>query len=286
MPEAPEIRAMMLKLRRVLLKIGTIKDFIILGNKSLKLQKEIRRIIRPPFKLTDVECHGKFLYFQLDNGGRYLTQSSGLSGIWEFHKGSTIDEIKKSEKEIAAKVPIFAISGRGGTLIYFDQRHFSKFKIMNAAELETKIKKLGVDIINLGMKFNVNNVIFSSLAVSFKKKFSKMTIAAALMKQSIIAGIGNKLKSEVLYRAKEYPGRKVSFLSIDKIKKIIVIAAKLSVIYFEIQKRKSKMNEMYYKDDEERVMVYNKDKDKFGNSVTAAEFEDGRTTYFVKKIQK
>ncbi len=298
MPEAPEIKAMVDNLRRISKKVGRINKIVILGDKTLNLQKETYKLFKQiiPFEFGRISSHGKLIIFELKNS-QYLIQSSGLSGIWGYSNKININTIR------AADTPIFALIGTNGTLIYFDQRHFSKFKIVDAAGLRNKLQKIGVDI----LKASSGRINITKLAEDIKIYFPKLSIAAALMQQKIISGIGNKMKSEILYRAKIYPGKKVSLISAEIITKILRIGIKLAEIYYKIQKRKSYfrmpagreeenidnnidninnkniIHKFYIKDDDEYTMIYAKKVDKYGNKVATKTFEDGRTTYFINQ---
>lgn len=274
MPEAPEILASSLKLRRVISLLGEITQITIHGNRSLKLQREVGKVFKPPMKIIDVFSKGKFIVWKIRRGGRisYIGQSSGLSGIWEVYTAAQFSKVVNAAAFIN-KVPIISLSSKKYILLYCDQRHFSKFKIMSAENVNKKLKKIGADIISDKMN--------EELAAAIKLKYSKLSIAAALMKQDIVAGIGNKLKSEILYRCNIYPGKKVKDLSKAAIFNILVSAAKLSRIYFRVQ-MENYGNRLYDIDNEQYTFIYGKDIAKDGREVQRAVFEDGRTTYYVK----
>jgi endonuclease-8 len=55
-------------------------------------------------------------------------------------------------------------------------------------------------------------------------KFSGENIGVALLNQSVIAGIGNILRNEILFRAKVDPERKIAHLSNEEIERIVDFA--------------------------------------------------------------
>lgn len=58
-------------------------------------------------------------------------------------------------------------------------------------------------------------------------------IGDALLDQSIIAGIGNILRNEILFRARLHPDLKVGAIPISKLRELTDIAYKLSRTFYE-----------------------------------------------------
>ncbi len=121
------------------------------------------------------------------------------------------------------------------------------------------------------------------------------------MNQKLLgSGIGNYLVAEILYRAKISPHKLISDFDKElsyKLSKSIKYTVKLSYIsnktgymfnlepYLDNHKFKN-----YHQDveinDRFKFLVYGKTKDPFGNNVTREKIIDGRTTHWVKKLQK
>jgi len=81
-------------------------------------------------------------------------------------------------------------------------------------------------------------------------KFRDEKIGVVLLNQSVIAGIGNILRNEILFRAGVNPERKVSDLSHDEIQKIIRLAKELSERFLKLKLQGERIGEMLH--------VYNK----------------------------
>ncbi|MEM3726135.1 MAG: hypothetical protein QXU45_08940 [Candidatus Bathyarchaeia archaeon] len=64
-------------------------------------------------------------------------------------------------------------------------------------------------------------------------KFPEEKIGAVMLNQSVIAGIGNILRNEILFRAGVNPERKIKDLSTDEIERIVDFAKKLSDEFLE-----------------------------------------------------
>lgn len=78
------------------------------------------------------------------------------------------------------------------------------------------------------------------------KKFQNEKIGVVVLNQSVIAGIGNILRNEILFRANINPERKVKDLSVNEIFKIIRLAKELSEKFLELKLRGKGIREMLY----------------------------------------
>ena len=75
-------------------------------------------------------------------------------------------------------------------------------------------------------------------------------IGIVLLDQRVIAGIGNILRNEILFRAKTHPEKLVRELSEEKIKTIVRTAKNLSIQFLELKLKKKRIKPILY--------VYNK----------------------------
>lgn len=117
-----------------------------------------------------------------------------------------------------AALDILLESG-GRTIVYFDdQRHFGGLKIaVGANGLGKALEKVGIDWLD---DFSVEFF----LSILFSGQYSRITIANFLMQQGIFAGIGNYLKSEILYCARVMPTRRVNSLTVEEASAIYYMA--------------------------------------------------------------
>ncbi|HEX8461803.1 MAG TPA: endonuclease [Segetibacter sp.] len=107
----------------------------------------------------------------------------------------------------------------------------------------------------------------------------KQLICEALLDQQIFAGVGNKIKNEVLFRTRIHPESIVGEIPVDELQKLVTACVKLSFEYLD-RKREGT--------DDEHWEVYKKSecprdhtsliKEKIGKS--------GRSCYFCDKCQK
>jgi formamidopyrimidine-DNA glycosylase len=126
----------------------------------------------------------------------------------------------------------------------------------------------------------------------FAERLSKKpdwTIAAALMDQSLVSGVGNYVRAEALYRAQISPHRKISAIQSGELTRL---KGAVQIVLQEAYKRRG-ASIRDYRDPEgdagqytQHFLVYNQAQDPHGNPVTKEEAEDGRTIHWVPAVQK
>ncbi len=204
MPELPEVETTVNLLKQKVLN----KTFVSIwaDNKDKLLQKLIGKEIR------GIERVGKNIFIQLEDD-KFLfvhLRMTGhlLWGSWNY----TFCPVKK-EKTWTSKEKIMQDKKNGYLRFVFlfsnkmqlalsDPRKFAKVKIIN---LEEKIKienALGVDPLKIKK---------DELLSLFKNR--KKVVKNFLMDQGIMAGIGNIYASEILFKAKVNPQKKVNRLT-------------------------------------------------------------------------
>jgi formamidopyrimidine-DNA glycosylase len=135
--------------------------------------------------------------------------------------------------------------------------------------------KLALDI----MKSTTNWKSFSNRLKSILSKNNNKTIEEILVDQELlVSGIGNYLKSEILYASKIAPFRLVSNISEDEWKLILL---KSKYISNKMLKALRISEEKYKK----TFAIYKHDIDSHGNKVATYKNKAGRTTYWVPTIQ-
>ena len=277
MPEGPEVKYLVDYLNKQL-KNNKITDIIIHGGRYKRhknLYNENLKIIFP-LKINKIECHGKFIYWDLEK--YILFNTLGMSGWWIYEK----------EKHSNIEFKLSKCS------IYFnDYRNFGTLKFCTRDNLDKKLKELGPDILTL--KDEKEN---------FKKRLDKKrndtTIGAAIMDQKVAAGCGNYIRSECLYIAKVSPFRKVKDLSEEEIFRIWEILNQLGWFYYDEKKgiklgiinNKYKLNSKMkkhgpskYKREQGYFLVYQQNVDPLGNKVYTEKI-NSRTVHYVKELQR
>lgn len=268
MPEGPEVRITTDFLSKFV--NTSFSSVSILSGRYTK--KDIAGLSEVVFPATikSVDCKGKFIYFTLINKDKeyYLFSTLGMSGAW-------------SNKQ--TKHSRFAFDLEDENKLYFnDIRNFGTLKFVHdKKDLDKKLKSLGPDILS-------DNVDLDDFLNRFDKKHNK-TIAECLMNQSVISGIGNYLKAEILYCSRISPHRLVKdinefeweslhFNSIQQTRRSYSLGGATIATY-----RQPNGDEGLYN---RRFAVYNQKEDLKGNQVIKETTADKRTTHWVPNIQK
>lgn len=201
MPEAGEVRIIVDGLTHLL--GGKKLTHIEINEKSRYHKKtpdgftEFTRAL--PTKLVKVDAHGKFVWWEFANGW-HIWQTLGLSGGWFLEpKSYSGVVITMSDKR---------------KMYYDDQRHFGTLKFIppSIAQQETakKIAGLGPDML-AGDKIDKPGFI------ARLRKRPNQVLAHVIMDQKVIAGVGNYLRSETLYKARFNPHHKVSDMTDEQL---------------------------------------------------------------------
>jgi len=273
MPEGPEVTIITNQLSK-LLKSQKLIGINILTTKKYAINKSIENIklyMKLPVKLIDVRKKGKFIYFWFAND-LIIGSTLGLSG------GYTLDRSNQSLIEF-----IF----EKNKLYYNDVRHFGTFQIMSLSGLNNKLDKIGPDILTGSIRPQEKSYLEKDEAtvekfVAKTKKYPAKQIVQILVDQKIISGIGNYLKSEILYKAKMFPGKLIKQISVIDLKRLYDIARMISNNSLEnggVSIRD--YQDIYGKKGKYHPTIYGKKKidDK---PVLTKTFKDLRTTYYLK----
>ncbi len=220
-----------------------------------------------PMKITEVNCKGKFIYFQTETDWN-IWSTLGLTGSW-------------TAKRAEYTRVIFHFSNQDP--IYFnDMRNFGTLKFIQGKEiLQNKLRTLGPDILMEPCPDDL-------FKLKLQSKYSK-TLAEVLMDQSVVSGIGNYIKAESLYLAQLSPHRLAGSLTdseVSKLNQAIQAIAKESYrsggstfrTYADFNGEVGNFSE--------RFMVYGRKTDPMGHPVVREETKDKRTTHWVPQIQK
>lgn len=266
MPEGPEVKLMANFINNEV-KGKYLQEIKILGGyyRTHQLEGLDSFEQKLPMKLKEVKTKGKFIYFIFIHNGKriILGNSLGMEGVWTdiYNKHCDV-ELRFSNK----------------ILWFADWRKFGKFYVMTPEQLEEKLNKLGPDILS--------NISFNTFKTNLSKK-PQQQITQALLDQYLISGIGNYLKSEILYDAKLNPQTNIGNLTeqqweslYSSAKKITREAYLLGGSKFYAKKTNGILLGRY------KFLVYTQKKDPNGNDICRDKFRDNRTTHWVPKIQK
>ena len=269
MPEGPEVKSMVLQLNKFL-KGKTLNQIILHSGRYSKKKPDNYEIFikKLPLKIIEVRNKGKFIWFQFE-GDWTMWNTLGMTGGWNLEKS------KHSHCE-------FILDG-GESIWFNDMRNFGTIKFCNdQKEFEKKISKLGPDILEDEFTFEIFKNIMK------RKRLKDKTIPEIFMNQSYLSGIGNYLKSEILYESKISPHRNLESLSENDLE---LLYKNIKTISINSLKAGGATIRNYSNIDSEKgkyvfeFKVYQQKKDPLGYSVKKIETKDKRTTHWIEEVQ-
>jgi formamidopyrimidine-DNA glycosylase len=266
MPEGPEVRRVYEDLRS---EIGdaSITQLQVFGGRFLKKSPLGLEQVKLPSKVIGGGVKGKFMWLELETGST-MWITLGMSGYW------SIEPDKHAH---------FGIGIDNDRALYFiDQRRFGTIKFSHdRAELEKKIKSLGLD--------PLNDPDYSLIELTRKvSKYHNTPVCEALMNQGVFAGVGNYIKCEALYRTGISPHRLVGDI---KNFELSMLHRTLHDIMKASYRQGGASIRNYQRLDGEtgdfvfEFEVYGKKSDSLGNTVVRELTSDGRTTHWVPSRQ-
>jgi formamidopyrimidine-DNA glycosylase len=211
MPELPEVETVMRGLESVLTgqRISEVRlarnnlrfpfppDFVkrIEGRLVLRLKRRAKYI------LAFLEG-GEVLILHLGMSGRFtiIDAKGRLTGLGEFY-----DESVTAEAGSGPHDHVVFTREDGLRIIYTDPRRFGLMDLVGETGLEAHKLLAAIGVEPLGNEFDANY-----LAEEFRSK--KAPLKAALLDQTLIAGLGNIYVCEALHRAGLSPKRKAQSL--------------------------------------------------------------------------
>ncbi len=196
MPELPEVETTRRQLEGKIVGRGIVK----LDVGDLKVEGDLKKVEKA--KITAVKRKGKILVIELGNGYS-LQVHFRMTGYFYYSPE------KKEEK--FTKVKFFL--DNGALLGFVSVRKLSRIKVKKTEELWGELEeKIGVDA--LSKEFTLKKF----REILRRKKGGN--VKETLMKQELIAGVGNIYAQEAIYYAKIDPHRQISTLSQKEIEKL------------------------------------------------------------------
>ena len=218
--------------------------------------------------------------------GKYILIPTNTDKIFLIHLGMS-GQIRIKKKDIVQKhdhmTLIVENNNKHFVITYNDSRRFGYIDLFKKKELREHflLSKIGVE--PLGRELTTEY-----LQNNFKKRV--INIKNALIDQKIIAGIGNIYASEILYKAKINPLRKVNSLSQNDLNSIItftkiILKRSIDVGGTTIRDHMQPDGSLgYFK---QKLQVYGKvnEKCKTCNSYIVKEVISNRSTFICKHCQ-
>jgi DNA-formamidopyrimidine glycosylase len=278
MPEGPEVN---------IIKDGinhNLKDKYIIdvdlpeGSKFLKKTPDGYNLFKSslPLKCIEIKSKGKLIYFVFENGW-YLLCRLLMSGGWFLDKAPKHNHcqiIYSGSQTQTNKKSIW----------FVDPRHFGTLKWTNEKKvLDDVLNDIGPDLLN-------DTITEKEYLEKMKnKKNGKRKISVVMMDQSVFSGIGNYLKSEILYQAKVAPDSVINNIpddilveifkiTLEKIKRSYKAGGASIRDYSDIRGKEGEYSFTFN--------VYQKKKDPLGNKIISEKTKDGRTSHWVPEVQK
>ena len=206
-----------------------------------------------PLRLLYVGSRGKLIVFMFEKE-IYLLSTLGLTGKWVRHRG------KHSGVSFAF----------GEELMYYDdQMHFGTVRVVSFPRMLKASLSLGHDVCG-------EEELSIDYMQSCIDKRGCWEICKLLMNQSFFAGIGNYLKAEVLYLARIAPMSVCGKIPSDALRELVSAINSVCPRHYE---------QLIKGGRRERLVVYGKKKDGFGNAVSRLKTGDGRTSHWVQALQ-
>jgi formamidopyrimidine-DNA glycosylase len=167
--------------------------------------KKVRKVFRRA-KMLIIDCGQEYIVFHLKMTGQLIYKDKKTIIAGGHPIVSTGVRVPNSYTRM-----IFTFSNNA--VLYFnDLRKFGWVKLVAAKDFSSHTIKVGPEPLDKNFTFKMFQ---SALA-----RRSKTIIKAALLDQSVIAGLGNIYVDEVLFRAGVRPSRRVQSLKLTELKKI------------------------------------------------------------------
>jgi formamidopyrimidine-DNA glycosylase len=183
----------------------------------------------------------------------------------------------------AGKHARVSFSLTNGLVLHFtDVRNFGTLKVQTTVDFVARRAALGPDVLKSPVAA-VSGRIYD-FRYAFQQDGRSVTLVEALMDQRILAGVGNYLKSEILFAAKLSPHRQLSSLTDDE---IAALATEIVRIPQESYRLGGTTLRNYHAPDgepgrfSEILKVYGKN----GHGIKKETTADKRTTFWVPSVQ-
>jgi DNA-formamidopyrimidine glycosylase len=218
-----------------------------------------------PLQIKSVNNKGKFIYIILEKDW-VINITFGMTG-YIYDKETTHTRVSFKFKN----------KNKQFNLFYNDVRNFGTISFDNQMNLQKKLKQLGPDMLN-------DDITFDKFKDIMNKQTDKL-ISIVIVNQKLMSGIGNYLRSEILYDAKISPFKKVKNVTSDEMKTLLKSIKKIIKASYTAQLTNKFIGDNEYTNNFE-LKVYGQKKDKLGNVVKTDKLEDKRTIWYVDEVQK
>jgi formamidopyrimidine-DNA glycosylase len=184
----------------------------IVGETILQSWARLPRITQPSIqefvmrtedaKIVGAKRRGKQIYFPLENGDHLLVHL-GMTGQLDVREGDLNPE--EAHKHIHAILKLT----NNKNLVFTDPRTFGKLAVSRELPF---LEKMGPEPIDAD---------FPAEQIAQKLAKKGVKIKAAILDQSLIAGLGNIYADEVCFLAKLHPEKRANEIPIEKLRELV-----------------------------------------------------------------
>lgn len=155
-----------------------------------------------PFSFHPTFCVGKATYLLLDEHN-YFSYHLGMTGFWSSKQGS--------------HAHLKLTTSTGLSMFFHDTRRFGNIKIVPSADIDRNFFR--------GDFLNHDFDLEDYALYLFEQLKTEREVCKVLLDQRYFAGVGNYLKSEILYACRFHPHKKWNSFSLNDIIKLCQISS-------------------------------------------------------------
>lgn len=224
-----------------------------------------------PLKLLRVDKKGKVIFLYFTNNWCIISKL-GMTGWWySTNKPDWRTEVKTVTFD-------FTSSRTSQQLIYSDPRSYGTLTFtQDTQRVIDELQQLAPDIMDPSTTYKIFDIRVQRLI----QNKPHTPIEELLSDQKLlICGIGNYLKSEILYACKIAPMRHIIDITPNEWNHIYKTSKKISA--YMLKALASKKMDAYIS----KMYVYSKKQDPLGNPIKTYSNKLGRTVHWVSEVQK
>ncbi len=232
MPELPEVETVRLGLQRFLPGLQ-VKSVVFDWPKGFPNSQELVDTALIGAKVEAVNRRGKVIIIPLSSGYSLLIHLK-MTGQLVFDNGTQHFGAGHPNDSLISKLPdrstrVTLTFSNGAKLYFNDQRKFGWVKLEKSQDLYTSnlfLSKLGPEPLS-------DAYTFEQFRDAVKRR-SKTSIKAAILDQTVVAGVGNIYADEGLFAAKIHPATKVQDVSVVKLKRLYTALRQVMSLSIEL----------------------------------------------------
>ncbi len=270
MPEGPEVALFNRTLSRF---TGRPLEMQVLSGRYAKQGKTPPWAGQPLGRFESSRCHGKRIFV-------FLRGVPDLGLVITFGMTGRFSETREPNARVK-------FDFGGAVLYYVDHRNFGSIRQHTRADLELIYDKL---VITTPCAMTSPELFIHSALANARSSEAQRPICGVLLDQSIVGGVGNYLRAEILYAARIHPLTRMADLSDADLE---VVARLISAKCAEFFRLKGTTLSTFSGVDGEpgagqsALVCYKKKNDPSGNSIESFEDPDTRRTmWFCPAVQQ